>query len=441
MNTHKKTPTVLATLAQTDTLAAVLAHVPSMDVDANKMLARSLTTHGQLSPILRRGGQIVDGRRRMNALTALGREAWIIDLPMSEEATSDAEVLGSSFFELNGCRRELTLGIRAAIADTLATLRKGANQHGGGSGVSRAEAARTMGLSADTLDRYRKIKFVDDVHAKVLAGTMSLPQAVRTVEGRAVAAKARAAVLPEGDLATCIDQLMVEGVAYSVVLADPPWNYDVKGPGTYSAAPGRHYPTMNLADIKALPVDRISAKDSVLWLWTPNCLLTNALEVMEAWGFEYVSHAVWVKRRGCPTNSAIRPTHEVLLMGRRGQGFSSNAPAMKSVFIDDQTVTMHSRKPTHFTQELERLYPNAARVELFCRNARLGWAALGNQVTAKVDAGPAANDDAAPDPSERTIGSKKAPRTKKPTKTTKTSPIRSKRESKPAARASRKEKK
>jgi N6-adenosine-specific RNA methylase IME4 len=399
MNMQTTRPSVLATEAQTTALDAVLAHLPMADVEAETALRLSLAKYGQLAPVIRRAGQIVDGRRRVAALSALGRDPWVIDLPVDGNDQADAALLGRSFAELNGCRRELSIGVRAAIADTLATLRRGSNQHGDTKGASRSQAARTMGLSADTLDRDRRIKGVDDVQQKVLAGTMSLPQAVRTVEARKVAEKARGAVAPNGDLATCIDQLSAQGVSYTVVLADPAWNYDKPEPGTSNAEPALHYPTMPLEAIKALPVRAIAAKDSVLWMWTPNCLLTDALEVMKAWGFEYVSHAVWVKRQHCPTRSAILPTHEVLLMGRRGQGFRSAEPPMRSVFIDDQVGGVHSQKPSYFAQELERLYPDAAKVELFCRNARPGWAALGNQVVGELpDLGPAANDNEAPEP-------------------------------------------
>ncbi|MEO6690270.1 MAG: MT-A70 family methyltransferase, partial [Dokdonella sp.] len=297
MKTQTNTLRPLATADQVAALDAVLSHVPRTDVDWDKALENSLRLHGQLAPIMRRAGQIVDGRRRLNALTALGTEPWIIDLPMGDDDATRAPLLGRNFFELNACRRELTLGVRAAIADTLASLKKGANQHSDTGGLSREDAARAAGVSADTLDRYRKIKTVADVHAKVLSGTLSLPQAVRTVESRAIAAKAKEAVCTEGDAGTNIDQLSVQGVVFNLLYADPPWDHGVKGESpTYCAAPARHYPTMPLADIKALPVGRIAAKDAALWLWTPNCFLSNALEVMKAWGFEYVTCAVWVKR-------------------------------------------------------------------------------------------------------------------------------------------------
>ena len=49
-----------------------------------------------------------------------------------------------------------------------------------------------------------------------------------------------------------------------MIYADPPWRYqNWKGQGVAE----RHYPTMTLEDIKALPVTGLAGKDCVLFLW------------------------------------------------------------------------------------------------------------------------------------------------------------------------------
>lgn len=82
------------------------------------------------------------------------------------------------------------------------------------------------------------------------------------------------------------------------MLADPPWRFANR---TGKVAPEHRrldrYDTMTLADIKALPVESTLAKDAHLYLWVPNALLPDGIEVMQAWGFRYVSNLVWAKRR------------------------------------------------------------------------------------------------------------------------------------------------
>ncbi len=393
MNAKSSLARRLATSDQVDALNGVLAQVPATDAATDKGLLTSLKHHGQLAPILRRGGEIVDGRRRLAALTQLGIEPWIVDLAVDADAGTCVDLLGRSFFELNACRRELSLAVRAAIADALATLKRGDNQHSG-MGMSREEAAETAGVSADTLDRFRRIKGDRETHAKVMAGKLSLPQAVRTLEARAVAAKAKHASLSGVSVESDLDQLAAQLTAFNLIYADPPWDYDVGNrPPTHVADPSRYYPTMRLDTIKALPIARIAAKDAVLWLWAPNSYLARAIEVMNSWGFEFVTCAVWVKGHGSPTPGAVRPVHETLLMGRRGKGLITEGPPMLSIHEDRRRCYTHSQKPAQFAQELERLYPDAGKLELFSRQTRPGWVVLGNQAGSIPVASNAANDD------------------------------------------------
>ncbi len=54
---------------------------------------------------------------------------------------------------------------------------------------------------------------------------------------------------------------------------------------------------MELQEIMDLPVPRLAAAQSHLYLWVPNALLTEGLQVMKAWGFMYKSNLVWFKVR------------------------------------------------------------------------------------------------------------------------------------------------
>jgi N6-adenosine-specific RNA methylase IME4 len=58
------------------------------------------------------------------------------------------------------------------------------------------------------------------------------------------------------------------------------------------------YQIANLGEIKALPVESIADVGSHLWLWTTNAFLRQAFDVMEAWGFTYLTTITWVKPSG-----------------------------------------------------------------------------------------------------------------------------------------------
>ena len=90
----------------------------------------------------------------------------------------------------------------------------------------------------------------------------------------AVAKQAGAAVRPGTGSSPTISGLPPGG--FATILVDPPWPLQ---------GGEKHYRTMSLARIKALPVGRLVARDAHLWLWTTNALLPTAYEVAEAWGF------------------------------------------------------------------------------------------------------------------------------------------------------------
>ena len=112
---------------------------------------------------------------------------------------------------------------------------------------------------------------------------------------------------------------------YSTILADPPWQFQNR---TGKVAPEHRrllrYPTMNLQEIKQLPVWKLAAARSHLYLWVPNALLQEGLEVMREWGFTYKTNIVWYKIRkdGGPDGRGVgfyfRNVTELVLFGVRG---------------------------------------------------------------------------------------------------------------------------
>ena len=84
---------------------------------------------------------------------------------------------------------------------------------------------------------------------------------------------------------------------FKTILADPPWRFTNR---TGKVAPEHRrldrYSTMTVKEVSALPVADVAAENAHLYLWVPNALLPEGLQVMAAWGFRYVSNVVWAKR-------------------------------------------------------------------------------------------------------------------------------------------------
>jgi N6-adenosine-specific RNA methylase IME4 len=162
--------------------------------------------------------------------------------------------------------------------------------------------------------------------------------------------------------------------SYSVIYADPPWEYDfVATPD--SRAVENHYPTMSLEAIKTLPVP--ADDPAVLFLWATTAKLTEAIEVVGAWGFNYRTSAVWVKDR-IGMGYYVRGRHEFLLIATRGDASPPPEHRRRDSVIEAPRGA-HSVKPDEFYELIEFMYPEATRIELFARRPREGWVAWGNE--------------------------------------------------------------
>ncbi len=175
----------------------------------------------------------------------------------------------------------------------------------------------------------------------------------------------------------------VEG-RFATLLADPPWQFQNR---TGKVAPEHQrllrYPTLSLDEIAALPITALSADAAHLYLWVPNALLAEGLQVMTAWGFTYKSNLVWykVRRDGGPDGRGVgfyfRNVTELVLFGVRGS-LRTLAPGRRQVNLLATRKREHSRKPEELYALIEQCSPGPY-LELFARFERPGWVRWGNE--------------------------------------------------------------
>lgn len=180
------------------------------------------------------------------------------------------------------------------------------------------------------------------------------------------------------------DLLSKAGGRYATVLADPPWQFQNR---TGKMAPEHkrllRYPTMELKEILELPVGRLAAARSHLYLWVPNALLQEGLQVMAAWGFTYKCNLVWYKIRkdGGPDGRGVgfyfRNVTELVLFGVRGS-MRTLQPGRRQVNLLATQKREHSRKPDEIYELIEACSPGPY-LELFARFPREGWDQWGNE--------------------------------------------------------------
>jgi len=176
------------------------------------------------------------------------------------------------------------------------------------------------------------------------------------------------------------------GEGYKVIVADPPWKYRVSlGEGVAKD----QYATLDEEDLMTMPLDQLADKNCVLFLWGTWPKLPEALQVMQAWGFKYVTGLPWVKTttnnlKNTPISEItlnygvgywVRGVSEFILIGRRG---NVSAPKLKGFLGIISPNLNHSHKPNSIHEIAEAM--EGPYLELFARRSRPGWTVFGNEV-------------------------------------------------------------
>lgn len=164
---------------------------------------------------------------------------------------------------------------------------------------------------------------------------------------------------------------------FDIIVADPPWKFSSNSKAKPGRNAMRHYDCMTDAEIKNLPVADWAAPNCLLFMWVTAPMLRRAIEIPESWGFRYVSEMMWAKER-IGTGFWVRNRHEPILIYKRGK-FPCPKPAPFPDSIISGQQREHSRKPDRLQEEIDRIWPNACKLEMFARQERAGWHAFGNQ--------------------------------------------------------------
>lgn len=145
--------------------------------------------------------------------------------------------------------------------------------------------------------------------------------------------------------------------------------------------PERHYPTMPVEQIAALPVSGLAADDAHLWIWGVNRLLGAAYEVARAWGFTPMTLVTWCKP-GPGMGYYVRNNTEHCLLATRGRPMVPPKALISSWYVWPRGP--HSQKPDEFFALAEQVSPGP-RLELFARRSRPGWDSWGSQAPASIE--------------------------------------------------------
>lgn len=204
---------------------------------------------------------------------------------------------------------------------------------------------------------------------------------------------------------------------FEVITLDPPWLE--RGGGKIKRGADRHYPLVHTRELPSVILGSgvfVPSKSCHMYMWATNNFLPDALWLMGALGFTYVTNVTWVKMVGSKTAmtklSAVisaggspadiaaamvsygigqyfRGAHEMLLVGehdptdiilfgRRGSGTETRTTAKNLPGVIFAPKSEHSVKP-EIAYELFEKRSKGPKLEMFARRKRDGWTCWGDQ--------------------------------------------------------------
>ena len=283
-------------------------------------------------------------------------------------------------------RVELALGMEKALAEQAkARQRRGGRQKVPQSSAeplrdreTREQLAKLAQVSRDTVAKVKLIaaRGSNRLKRQLRGGEVSINKAYQTIR-QAVERKKR---IPVIDAMRKKNAPLGSAPRVPIFLADPPWQYSDDPYGRTTRAIEAKYPTMPTNEICALPVSHRARKDAILFLWATSPKLPDAMKVIEAWGFSYVTCMVWVKDKW-GLGAYARQQHELLLIAKRGKGLPLPKGKNRPSSVIQAKSRAHSAKPSIVHKLIEQMYPeyDDQRLEMFARRARKGWLRWGNQ--------------------------------------------------------------
>tara|TARA_R110000823_G_C15671261_1_gene473178 strand:+ start:42 stop:638 length:597 start_codon:yes stop_codon:yes gene_type:complete len=183
---------------------------------------------------------------------------------------------------------------------------------------------------------------------------------------------------------------MLEQEKYSIIYADPPWQFNnVKTGGSLKSGAESKYMTTSIEDLKAMDVNSIAADDALLVMWWVGSMPQEAIDLVKAWGFtlKNMNGIVWNKltAKNNPhfgMGFYTRAGSESCLIATKGK-FKPASRSVRAVFRAEEQIQFegkilsHSEKPKQVRELIVELAGDLPRLEMFNRDD--SWAVFGNE--------------------------------------------------------------
>ena len=335
---------------------------------------------------------IIDGWNRYRACKALGIKPTFKQF---EGSTLDAV----QFIVRSNNRRDLNSSQRAAIAveaeDLIAVLKKEADDKmlagvvdgAGGRGNKkenpvqliaqgfdpeqnkvRTQLAQTFGTNRQYVSDVAKIK------AEAPEAFKAIKEGKKTItEHKREAKETKREQRREENAkkAESAPDPIEAGVRFATIVLDPPWDWGDEGDVNQLGRAKPDYATMGLRELLELPIPDLSDDDCHIYMWITNRSLPKGFQLLERWGFRYVTALTWPKP-SFGMGNYFRGQTEHVLFGVKGSQMLRRKNAATLLPTWSRGPNGHSSKPIEFYDFVESCSPGPY-LEMFSRVSRDGW--------------------------------------------------------------------
>jgi len=372
--------------------------IPPLTTEEFKQLEDNCLAEGIREKIITWNGFIIDGHNRFEI-----SERWNLDYQTESKHFANEEAVKEWMIKNQFGRRNLSNYQRSVLALELEDVfSKKAQENlklSQGKGKlksanlkvepieTRKELSKIADVGHDTIAKVKKIqaKATEEVKAKLSTGEVSINAAYKEIkkeekkeelQQKKQQYEIRVETKTKNDFKV---DIFNTNETFRVIYADPAWSYDDKQDTPQLGGAAKHYDTMSIRELSELPVNKISEKDSVLFLWVTSPLLEDAFKVVSAWGFKYKTSFIWDKvKHNMGHYNSVR--HEILLVCTKG----SCTPDNKKLYDSVQSIERndnHSEKPIEFLNIIDDIYNYGNKLEMFCRNIKKNnWFGWGNEI-------------------------------------------------------------
>ena len=243
---------------------------------------------------------------------------------------------------------------------------------------TQKEIAKAAGVSTGQVGMAEQIiKKAPELWEKAKQGDVSIStayQQIRRIEKEEKREARREENRAKVSEAQAPEDIIKSEAKFATIVIDPPWDWGDEGDQDQMGRARPDYATMSKEQLMALPVGTLADDDCHLYMWITNRSLPKGFDLIQAWGFRYITAITWAKPSFGMGNYFRGQTEQILFAVKGSQPLKRKD--VGTLFTAPRGPNGHSLKPVEFYDLVESCSPGPF-LEMFSRHNREGWTAWG----------------------------------------------------------------